>query len=95
MRKDIPFKDQPGVNNNANSHLRESYYDVQRGDYEDARANGEAYIRQLQSLVNDKQRAAYKDMGLHAADYELEKLQEQVSISQWKMLKADMIIKQR
>lgn len=76
-RNDVPFKDQPGVNHNANSHLRDSYYDVQRGNYEDARANGEAYIRQLQSLVGDRNEAAYKDMGLNKADYELGQLQNQ------------------
>jgi len=76
-RKDIPFKDQPGVNQNANSQLRDSYYDVQRGDYEDARAKGEAYIKQLQSLVGDRNEQAYKDMGLKHGDYELERLQKQ------------------
>ena len=76
-RQDIPFKDQPGVNQNANSRLRDSYYDVQRGEYEDARANGEAYIRQLQSLIDDRNRAAYKETGLNSADYARERFEKQ------------------
>lgn len=76
-RSDIPYKNEPGVNQNANSLLRRSYYDTARGDYEKARDDGKAYIRQLQSLIDSRDKDKLKETGLNQAEYERQQFQRQ------------------
>ena len=69
--------DDPAVRQNLYNNQKQAEYYSDQGDYEKSREYADAYIKQLQTYMQDKADQEYRDMGLKSGDYQLERFQEQ------------------